>query len=531
MAKLVLNNLANLNNQTSAVNTINNNSDLIETAIENTLSRDGTSPNSMGAALDMNSHRIVNLPATPINNSEAASKAYVDTLAGVFDPDNGSVVVSTDNAVPRFDGTGGAVQNSGVILSDANAVSGLDDITQVRVGGLWTDEPNFRPTPITGVNIARFERVFVGAACDNTGVKIAGANPTDWLEDLASFTTANAELAVVSQSGRHAIVCGVRTSDNNTTPSNGIALSVYLDNDNATFDQNGYGMYIEAWRRAGQAFTTCFEVDINNDGSVVDMNPYSASFADTTSAFWCASGGEETPSPNDASVGIAFVNNNAAFRKGIVFEDVSITGTDGVTGTGTAIAFALGHQISWFSDVSTTGMSIWSSGVGVLNFGGAGLSTQTFDVEFGGGRTGNGSCIIDIHTATGTDFEARILRGSGANGNLTISNTGTGVTQIDAANASGIIQLLANSVEKLRLDASGPVALIGTAIPAGGTAGAGYRFSSTANFGIFFGSGAPTLVAAVGSLYLRSDGGASTRLYSANSAAGGAGAWSAITSA
>ncbi len=45
-----------------------------------------------------------------------------------------------------------------------------------------------------------------------------------------------------------------------------------------------------------------------------------------------------------------------------------------------------------------------------------------------------------------------------------------------------------------------------TAIPAGGTAGTGYKFSSTSNFGVFFGSGAPTLSAAKGSLYLRSDG-------------------------
>jgi hypothetical protein len=45
-----------------------------------------------------------------------------------------------------------------------------------------------------------------------------------------------------------------------------------------------------------------------------------------------------------------------------------------------------------------------------------------------------------------------------------------------------------------------------TAIPAGGTAGAGVTVSSTANFGVFFGSGAPTLSAAKGSLYLRSDG-------------------------
>lgn len=46
----------------------------------------------------------------------------------------------------------------------------------------------------------------------------------------------------------------------------------------------------------------------------------------------------------------------------------------------------------------------------------------------------------------------------------------------------------------------------GTAIPAGGTANVGVAFSSTASFGIYFGSGAPSLSAAKGSLYLRSDG-------------------------
>jgi len=53
----------------------------------------------------------------------------------------------------------------------------------------------------------------------------------------------------------------------------------------------------------------------------------------------------------------------------------------------------------------------------------------------------------------------------------------------------------------------GPVLVLSaTAIPAGGTAGSGFRFFQTTNFGIFGGSGAPTLAAAKGSLYLRSDG-------------------------
>jgi len=52
----------------------------------------------------------------------------------------------------------------------------------------------------------------------------------------------------------------------------------------------------------------------------------------------------------------------------------------------------------------------------------------------------------------------------------------------------------------------------GTAPTAGGMAA--FLVSSTANFGIFVGSGAPTISAAQGSLYLRTDGSStSTRLY------------------
>lgn len=46
----------------------------------------------------------------------------------------------------------------------------------------------------------------------------------------------------------------------------------------------------------------------------------------------------------------------------------------------------------------------------------------------------------------------------------------------------------------------------GTAIPAGGATDKGYQFSSAARFGVFYGSGAPTLTAFRGSLYVRSDG-------------------------
>ncbi len=64
MSKIILNNLgSDLSNETTTVGLINTNNDTLETAVENTLSRDGTSPNSMEANLDMGSHRILNLPS------------------------------------------------------------------------------------------------------------------------------------------------------------------------------------------------------------------------------------------------------------------------------------------------------------------------------------------------------------------------------------------------------------------------------------------------------------------------------------
>ena len=90
--------------------------------------------------------------------------------------------------------------------------------------------------------------------------------------------------------------------------------------------------------------------------------------------------------------------------------------------------------------------------------------------------------------------------------------------------------------ERMRIDSAGKVtgsasyvAHSATAIPAGGTAGAGLMVSSTANFGIFFGSGAPTLSAAKGSLYLRSDGSTTNDRMYVNTT--GAALWAAVTTA
>lgn len=78
--------------------------------------------------------------------------------------------------------------------------------------------------------------------------------------------------------------------------------------------------------------------------------------------------------------------------------------------------------------------------------------------------------------------------------------------------------------------AAGRIAVMPTtALPAGGSANLGLCFSSTSGMGIYAGSGAPTLSAAKGSLYLRSDGSStSTRMYVNTD---GGTTWTAVTTA
>ena len=129
-------------------------------------------------------------------------------------------------------------------------------------------------------------------------------------------------------------------------------------------------------------------------------------------------------------------------------------------------------------------------------------------------------------TAAGAIITAGNITGGnvlgGANVNATLF---TGTTISVAANISG-----GNILSGAVVSAVGNARILsGTAVPAGGTTGAGYKFSSTANLGVFFGIGVPTLIAAQGSLYLRTDGGTtSNRMYINTD---GATTWTAVITA
>lgn len=93
--------------------------------------------------------------------------------------------------------------------------------------------------------------------------------------------------------------------------------------------------------------------------------------------------------------------------------------------------------------------------------------------------------------------------------------------------ASGLSETLDTTLMR---QAAGRVVVNGaSATPAGGATTMALVFGSTSAFGIYIGSGAPSVSAAQGSLYLRSDGSTTvTRAYINNSSGSGT-TWTAIT--
>ena len=197
-----------------------------------------------------------------------------------------------------------------------------------------------------------------------------------------------------------------------------------------------------------------------------------------------------------------------------------ITATGNVTGgnlLATANVIVTGNVTSGNIIVSSASTAATYSATGNVTGGNVNSGAQ---VVATGNITGGNILTAGLISATGNITGGNVL--GGANVNATLF---TGTTISVAGNVTG-----GNVLSSAVISAVGNARILsGTAVPAGGTAGAGYKMSSVTNFGIFFGSGAPTLAAAKGSLYMRTDGSAtSDRMYVNTD---GATAWTAVITA
>lgn len=92
MAKLTLTDITSGYQSTTVYNA---NNTLIEAALENTLSRDGTTPNTMSANFDMNSNKIVNV-TDGTNNQDAVTLAQLNAASVVASTAAASAVTLAD---------------------------------------------------------------------------------------------------------------------------------------------------------------------------------------------------------------------------------------------------------------------------------------------------------------------------------------------------------------------------------------------------------------------------------------------------
>lgn len=130
---------------------------------------------------------------------------------------------------------------------------------------------------------------------------------------------------------------------------------------------------------------------------------------------------------------------------------------------------------------------------------------------------------VTVYNASDPDNAHLLILGVGAtSAYLQSSKLGSGTTRP--------ISLFIDSTAHAVLGTDGVLnACAATATPAGGSTAARLVFGTTAGFGIYYGSGAPTVSAAQGSLYLRSDGSTtSTRAYINTD---GATTWTSLTTA
>jgi hypothetical protein len=304
MTKITLNNVASLQNTTTAQTTINNNSAVVQAAMENTLSRDGTSPNTMLANLDMNANRVLNLPA-PGSSTEPLRVIDAANLVG-----GGSITVTglpgggtTGQVLTKNTNTTGDVgwQTKGrtKLIADTTfyvSTTGSDITGDGSIGNPWLTGQNAFLQIIStydggGHNVTLqlvgspfnvpANQSFIFSNQEMVGIQqfsIVGnpASPSSFVVD-GSLTTVSAVNLSPAAIGNRIVIDGIKFQNWST---NVISLqsACFVDVNNAVFQSNGTVFDVESqgtlsgrngtWTFTGTNVQMCYV----GSGGILDTN-------------------------------------------------------------------------------------------------------------------------------------------------------------------------------------------------------------------------------------------------------------------
>lgn len=401
MAKLTLTDLTSSYRSNTALNA---NQALIEAAIENTLSRDGTAPNAMSASLDMGTNLIINV-TDPSNPQDGATKNYVDGLI-------------SDGAA---NATASAASAAAALVSENNAAA--------SEGNASTSATN-----------ASASEVAAAASYDSFDDRYLGAKST----------------APTLDNDSNALLDGAMYFNDGTTPADGPALYVY-DLTNTTWIRVSDGIIsITANEFTGDGATVAFTISgtppsdgallVSVDGVSQPVSSYSVS--GTTLTF-------STAPPTDSLIesrGFEF----ASYSSLDLTSYVTKTGSDTLTNK-TATSLILDGAPD-FSGATNAGKRAIVSDLGILTLFASSYgvtatvaSDQSAAIQAaidaaeaaGGGNVVLPLGRVRIDTGLVIDSSNVVLVGAGSDGNHDVTHDDVGT--ILSAYGSGMTMLSVNS--------------------------------------------------------------------------------------
>lgn len=247
MTKITLTALGNLQNESTAVNAINSNSATIVAAMDNTLSRDGTSPNQMNATLDMNSNKVINLPVPssatePLRLSDLTDFVGGDftSIPGVFSvttfgavsdssTDNTAAFQATIQAAFNYNVNATSLSTSGTVFVPQGSgcyritapLNVLQGVSIVGVGGMgsciWADDCDaLQYSYPSGYGQPRVSGIFLWGGPRN----IPADNPTGARTAIKRIGTVNSDNRMLGLAIENTLIYGFDTAVDVTTLGN-----------------------------------------------------------------------------------------------------------------------------------------------------------------------------------------------------------------------------------------------------------------------------------------------------------------------
>ncbi len=194
MTKISLQNIDNLQNESTVVSAINNNNAYTRAAMDNTLSRDGTAPNQMNTPLDMNSKKIINLVDATTDQEPVTFGQFNNTISAL---NSGAVVAASYvTTTPSSTLTQERILSAGNNISVIDSGPGTLSVPGTVTVGISDDDLNAIAALSTTGLISRTgagtaaTRTVTGTANEITitnGDGVSG-NPTASLPSALTFT-------------------------------------------------------------------------------------------------------------------------------------------------------------------------------------------------------------------------------------------------------------------------------------------------------------------------------------------------------